>query len=262
MWPRGGSNRKALTTPTMPWLFHIILAIHVGAGVVALTSFWGAVLTRKGGPAHRRWGFVFSAAIYTAASQALGMGALSLVWPLAMHPQLTDAVLYRGMFGTMMVYLGLLAISMTRYGLTMVTNRRNHPGNRHWSMLAVQGVTMLAAGICLAHGLYLLNRNGPVMEPILMVMVALLGFGTTITYFRYMLAVPASPRAYIPEHFKAMVATGIAGYTAFLSVGLIEMFPSHAFNPAIWAIPSIGGMAIIIHYLRQYRPAAKAQLAE
>ena len=262
MWPRGGSNRKALTTPTMPWLFHIILAIHVGAGVVALTSFWGAVLTRKGGPAHRRWGFVFSAAIYTAASQALGMGALSLVWPLAMHPQLTDAVLYRGMFGTMMIYLGLLAISMTRYGLMMVANRRDHGANRHWTMVAVQGVTLGAAAICLAHGVYLLDRNGPVMEPVLMVMVALLGFGTTITYFRYILAPPARPSAYIPEHFKAMVATGIAAYTAFLSVGLIEMFPTHAFNPLIWAIPTSFGMAIIIHYLRQYRPAAKSQPAE
>lgn len=246
----------------MPWLFTIFLAIHVGAGVVALTSFWGAVLTRKGGPAHRRWGFVFSAAIYMAAAQALGMGVLSLVWPLAMHPQLTDAVLYRGMFGTMMVYLGLLAISMTHYGLVMVTNRRDHPGNRHWSMLAVQGGTMLAAGICLAHGLFLLDRNGPVMEPILMVMVALLGFGTSTTYFRYIFSTPASPRAYIPEHFKAMVATGIAAYTAFLSVGLIEMFPTHAFNPAIWAIPTMFGMAIIIHYLRQYRPAGKTQPAE
>ncbi len=247
---------------SVPWLFHIFLAIHVGAGVVALTSFWGAVITRKGGPAHRRWGLVFSAAIYTAASQALGMGALSLVWPLAMHPELTDAVLYRGMFGTMMVYLGLLAMSMTRYGLMMVANRRDHDANRHWSMLMVQGVTMIAAGICLVHGLYLLGRNGFIMEPVLMVMVSLLGFGTTITYFRYIFRAVPPARAYIPEHFKAMVATGIAAYTAFLSVGLIEMFPAHAFNPAIWAIPSIGGMAIIIHYLRQYAPRGKAQPAE
>lgn len=237
----------------MPWLFTLFLAVHVGAGVVALTSFWGALATRKGGPAHRRWGFVFSAAIYTAAAQALGMGALSLVWPLAMHPQLDDAVLYRGMFGTMMVYLGLLAISMTRYGLVMVRNRRDHPGNRHWSILAVQGVTMLAAGICLAHGLYLLDRNGPVMEPVLMVMVALLGFGTTTTYFRYIFTAPTSPRAYIPEHFKAMVATGIAAYTAFLSVGLIELVPAHAFNPLVWAVPSVIGMMIIIHHLRLHR---------
>jgi drug/metabolite transporter (DMT)-like permease len=101
-----------------------------------------------------------------------------------------------------------------------------------------------------------------VMEPILMVMVALLGFGTSTTYFRYIFSTPASPRAYIPEHFKAMVATGIAAYTAFLSVGLIEMFPAHAFNPLIWAIPSVIGMMIIIHYLRQYQQGTRAQPAE
>jgi hypothetical protein len=246
----------------MPWLFTLFLAVHVGAGVVALTSFWGAIVTRKGGPAHRRWGFVFSAAIYTAAAQAFGMGGLSLVWPLAMHTQLTDTELYRGMLGTMMVYLGLLATSMTRYGLVMVANRRNHAGNRHWSMLALQGATLLAAAVCFAHGLYLLDRNGPVMEPVLMLLVALLGFGTTITYFRYIFTAPASARAYIPEHFKAMVATGIAAYTAFLSVGLIELVPAHAFNPVVWAIPSVIGMMIIIHHLRQYRAPRAAVPAE
>jgi hypothetical protein len=235
----------------MPWLFTLVLAVHVGAGVVALTSFWGAIVTAKGSAAHRRWGRVFANAIYTAGFMALSMGALSLVWPLAMHRELTDATLYRGMFGTMMVYLGLLVLSMTRYGLVMVANRRNHEANRHWSMLALQGTTLVAASICLAHGVWLLNRNGVIMETVLMILVALLGFGTTLTYFRYILSPAPSPQAYIPEHLKAMVATGIAAYTAFLSVGLIEMFPRHAFNPVIWAIPTTIGMAIIIHFLRK-----------
>jgi glucose-6-phosphate-specific signal transduction histidine kinase len=239
----------------MPWLFTLVLAVHIGAGVVALTSFWGAIATVKGGAAHRRWGRVFANAIYAAGFMALTMGALSLVWPLAMHTELTDATLYRGMFGTMMVYLGLLVLSMTRYGLVMVANRRDHDANRHWSMLALQGTTLVAAAICLAHGVWLLNRNGIIMETALMILVALLGFGTTLTYFRYIFAPPASPKAYIAEHLKAMVATGIAAYTAFLSVGLIEMFPEHAFNPVIWAVPTVIGMGLIIHFLKQQHGA-------
>ena len=238
--------------PQMPWLFHIILAVHVGAGIVALTSFWGAVATAKGSIAHRRWGHVFSSAIYVASMHALGMGILSVVWPLAMHTQLTDAALYRGLLGWMMIYLGLLTISMTRYGLQMVANKRAHDRNRHWSMVALQ-IAVLIAGInCFVQGIAL-------RQP-LMVIVSIIGFGTTMTYLWYILRAEPSRTDYLPEHLKAMVATGIAAYTAFLSVGLIEMFPHLAFNPVIWAVPSVVGMGLIIHFLRRY-PKARATQA-
>ena len=234
----------------MPWLFTLVLAIHVGAGVVALTSFWGAVATRKGGPAHRRWGGVFTRAIYAACFMALAMGGLSLRWPLAMHPGLTDEPLYRGW---MMIYLGLLTASMTRYGLKMVANKRDHPANRHWTMVALQIAVLGAAVNCAIHGVIL-------GQP-LMIGVSIIGFGTTLTYLWYMFRPNPARGDYIPEHLKAMVATGIAAYTAFLSVGLVEMFPAHAFNPAIWALPTIGGMAIIIHFLRLQRGDKAAKLS-
>ena len=239
----------------MPWLFTLVLAVHVGAGAVALLTFWGAVATRKGGVAHRRWGRVFTAAIYTAGIQALVMGLLSLRWPLAMHPGLTDEALYRGLFGWMMLYLGLLTMSMTRYGLQMVANKRDHAANRHWTMVALQALVLAAAINCAWHGV--------VLRQPLMIGVSIIGFGTTLTYLWYMFRAAPGRGDYIPEHLKAMVATGIAAYTAFLSVGLVEMFPAHAFNPAIWALPTIGGMAIIIHFLRRQRGPAKAlQAAE
>ena len=234
----------------MPWLFTLVLAVHVGAGAVALLTFWGAVVTRKGGAAHRRWGRVFTAAIYAAGIQALAMGLLSLRWPLAMHPGLTDEALYRGLFGWMMLYLGLLTMSMTRYGLQMVANKRNHAANRHWTMVALQALVLAAAINCAWHGV--------VLRQPLMIGVSIIGFGTTLTYLWYMFKAAPGRGDYIPEHLKAMVATGIAAYTAFLSVGLVEMFPAHAFNPAIWALPTIGGMAIIIHFLRRQRQPARA----
>ncbi len=237
----------------MPWLFHLLLAVHVGAGIVALTSFWGAVVTRKGGPRHRYWGRVFSASIYVACFQALGMGVLSVIWPLAMHTQLTDVALYRGLLGWMMIYLGLLTLSMTRYGLQMIANKRRHDANRHWSMVVIQ-IAVLITGInCFVHGIIL-------RQP-LMILVSILGFATTMTYLWYIFRSVPGAADYIPEHLKAMVATGIAAYTAFLSVGLIEMFPHLAFNPIIWAAPSAVGMTLIIHFLRRYpkRAAAKQE---
>jgi uncharacterized membrane protein YhaH (DUF805 family) len=234
----------------MPWLFHLFLAIHVGAGIVALTSFWGAVATRKGGPRHRYWGRVFSASIYIACLQAFGMGVLSVIWPTAMHSQLTDAPLYRGLLGWMMIYLSLLTLSMTRYGLQMIANKRDHDANRHWSTVVLQIVVFIAGVNTFVHGILL-------RQP-LMIAVAILGFGTTTTYLVYIFKASRGPADYIPEHLKAMVATGIAAYTAFLSVGLIEMFPHLAFNPVIWAVPSVVGMALILYFLRRYpKRAAK-----
>jgi hypothetical protein len=235
----------------MPWLFHIILAVHVGAGIVALTSFWGAVATAKGSAAHRRWGHVFSSAIYVASAQALGMGILSVVWPTAMHTQLTDVALYRGLLGWMMIYLGLLTISMTRYGQQMVANKRAHDRNRHWSMVALQIAVVFAAINCFVQGI--------VLRQPLMVIVSTIGFGTTLTYLWYIFRAEPARTDYLPEHLKAMVATGIAAYTAFLSVGLIEMFPHLAFNPVIWAVPSVVGMGLIIHFLRRYPKARPTQ---
>jgi hypothetical protein len=111
-------------------------------------------------------------------------------------------------------------------------------------MIVLQ-LAVLAAGLnCFVQGIAL-------RQP-LMVVVAIIGFGTTVTYLRYIFRAARGPADYIPEHLKAMVATGIAAYTAFLSVGLIEMFPHLAFNPVIWAIPSVVGMALIIHFLRRY----------
>ncbi len=232
-----------MTAALIPALFKLIVAAHIGAGITALTTFWVAVLAAKGGPEHRRWGRVFADAVYVAAGLALAMGLLSVYAPLANHPQLTDAALYRGLFGWMMIYLALLTISMTRYGLQMIANKRDHDANRHWSMIVLQLAVLAACANCAVQGVLL-------RQP-LMIGISVIGFGTTMTYLWYLLRPAPSRTAWLPEHLKAMVATGISAYTAFLSVGLIEMFPQHAFNPAIWIIPTIVGVTIIIVQLRR-----------
>ena len=110
-----------------------------------------------------------------------------------MHPGLTDEPLYRGLFGWMMLYLALLTMSMTRYGLKMVANKRDHAANRHWSMVALQ-----VRGAAAALPTCVLGRRGAVTEP-LMIVVALIGFGTTLTYFRYIFAQPARARPISPN---------------------------------------------------------------
>ena len=80
-------------------------------------------------------------------------------------------------------------------------------------MVVLQIVVFIAGVNCFVQGIIL-------RQP-LMILVAILGFGTTMTYLWYIFKAARGPADYIPEHLKAMVATGIAAYTAFLSVGLI-----------------------------------------
>jgi hypothetical protein len=224
-------------------IFTLLLAAHIGAGATALVSFWVPVAGVKGGAVHRRWGRIFATAIYVAGVAAIGMALCSLADPLGLHPGLTDAALYRGLFGWMMLYLGLLTISMTRYGLAMVANKRNHGANRGLPMIVLQVAVLVAAVNCAWHGALL-------GQP-LMIGVSLIGFGTTLTYLWYMVRASPARGSYLGEHLKAMVATGIASYTAFLSVGLVGVFPQHAFNPWLWALPTVVGMGVIINFLRK-----------
>ena len=115
-------------------------------------------------------------------------------------------------------------------------------------MVALQGAVLAAALKCAFEGV--------VLSQPLMIGVSVIGFGTTLTYLWFMFRRNPARQDYIPEHLKAMVATGIAAYTAFLSVGRVEMFPAHAFNPAIWALPTLAGMAIIIWFLRGLKAGA------
>ena len=55
-------------------VFEALIALHVAAGAVGLTAFWGPIVTKKGAGRHRKWG---RAACYG----FLAGGALAIVMP-------------------------------------------------------------------------------------------------------------------------------------------------------------------------------------
>lgn len=236
-------------------LFTLLVAVHIVAGAVALIAFWGPVLSRKGGPVHRRWGRVFTIALYVAAWCAIGMALLNLTIASDRHPVLKDRIAFEGLFGWMMLYLGILALGMTRYGIEAGRGGRTGGAPPTLSNLALQLAVLTTAAWCAWFGW----RSG---QP-LMILLALLGFGSALTFLWAMLRPARIAQAHVREHLKAMVGAGIAAYTAFLSVGLLRVVPEHVFNPLIWALPSIVGVPIIlVHLARLARPRPEpAELA-
>ncbi|WP_404372876.1 hypothetical protein AB5I39_06900 [Sphingomonas sp. MMS24-J45] len=232
-------------------LFEIIVILHVLAGATGLISFWIPIAARKGGVSHRKWGRVASLAFMAAGTLATAMALLSLYGPEQRLPMIKDRVLFRGLFGWMMLYLGLLTISFADYGLSVVRHRADRAGLRTARHQALFAAVILSALNC---GLYGLTTGEP-----LMALVAAIGLIAVATQLFYIWRPSVARGAHVPEHFRSLLGMGISAYTAFLSVGLIRLVPDHVFNPVIWAIPSTVGVGLIVVFTLKARKASGAR---
>jgi len=229
-------------------LFEALVVLHVICGATGLIAFWVPIASRKGGQAHRKWGRVATLAFIGAGMLAIAMALLSLYGPEKRLPMITDRVLFDGLFGWMMLYLGMLTIGFAVYGLAVVRHRANRAALRAPHYLALFGAVIASAAWC---GYYGLMIGQPLMAAL-----AVVGLTAVATQLFYVWRPSAPPRAHVPEHFRALLGMGISAYTAFLSVGLIRLVPDHVFNPLIWAVPSVIGVSLILRYTLAHRPRA------
>lgn len=235
-------------------LFHALVGLHVITGVVGLTAFWGPIVTRKGAANHRKWGKAACYGFLGAGALAIAMALLSLYGPEYRHPEITDRALFDGLFGWMMLYLGVLTTGFVDYGLAVIRHSRDRRALRR---LRYQGV-IAAVGISGAWcGFYGWEVGHP-----LMMLVAFIGIVAMLIQQLYIWRQIDPPRqTYVGEHFRALIGMGISAYTAFMSVGLIRLVPEHVFNPAIWAGPSVIGVSLILYFTVKAKRASAAKLS-
>ncbi len=232
-------------------LFEALVVAHVITGLVGLTAFWGPILTRKGAANHRKWGKTACYGFLGAGALAIAMALLSFYGTEQRHPEVTDRALFEGLFVWMMLYLGALTIGFVDYGLAVVRHARDRTALRAARYQAVMAAVAVSGAWC---GWFGLQVGHP-----LMVLVAVVGLAAIILQQLFVWRSATPPKAYVGEHFRALIGMGICAYTAFMSVGLIRMVPEHVFNPLIWAGPSVIGVGLIIGFtLKAKRPARAA----
>jgi hypothetical protein len=225
------------------WLFEHLVLVHIAVGAFGLVAFWVPVIGRKGGVAHRRWGLWFARAMLINGVLAVGMAVCTLIEPLPTHPKLTDSALVRGVFGWMMLYLGVLTASLAWHALTVVRNKRDHASDRAPAHVAIQIATIIAALNCALHGYWL--------GQVLMMGVAVVGVASGLTNLWFIYK-PAPARIdYLKEHIKSGVGAGISVYTAFLAFGAVRVAPAYALNPIVWAVPCTLGIGLILWHWRK-----------
>ena len=230
-------------------LFHTLVAGHIVTGSTGALAFWVPILARKGGADHKRWGRVFTVAMLATGCFAVLMALLTTYDPMATHPHLEglfDASFIRGIFGWMMLHMGVLTINLAWYGWLCIRNRRNHAANRTRLNLWLQAAVILAAVNCAVQG-WLIGQP-------LMMGISIIGVATGVTNLRFLLNPKPARQAWLREHIKALVGAGISVYTAFLAFGSVRVIPELALHPVTWSIPLVTGISIILY---QWRKLAK-----
>lgn len=229
------------------WPFYGFVLAHIATGAVGLVTFWIAVLSKKGGFTHRRWGRVFNWMMLSTGCIAIAISICTLASPLETHPHLTDNLrdpaLIRGIFGWMMLYLAILTINLAWYGWQSVSNKRHHQRNLEWRNLALQVALTVAATNCAYQGWRI---NQP-----LMMGISIIGFATVVTNLYFLYKPHRRPADWLNEHIKALVGAGISVYTAFFAFGAVRLMPELALHPVLWAIPLTTGLALIIYHQRE-----------
>jgi hypothetical protein len=221
-------------------LFHILVSCHIVTGAVGLVSFWAPVLSKKGSAFHVKWGRIFVWSLLVTGALAVCMSTVTLLAPAETHPHIPDLVLVNGVFGWMMLYLGVLTINLAWYGDLAVLNRRRHLANRSPLNLVLQVLLLIAATNC--------AWQGWKTELWLMVGISTIGFATVATNAWFLAQREPGPTAWLREHIKALIGAGISVYTAFSAFGAVRLAPQLALHPVLWAIPLVTGISLILYF--------------
>jgi hypothetical protein len=207
--------------PGLRWL-------HIAAGMLALFVAPGAMLTTKGGLAHRRWGKLY---FWSMAVTALTAALLALWRPT--------------------VFLALLALFsfyMAFAGYRALFRKRPDRGDEATALDWAAAIITLAASIgMIVQGI---SASVTVGQPLGMVPMAFGALGVVLAgkdlrEFRHP---PSDRTAWWFSHMGGMLGSYIAALTAF-SVVNFEFLPT----AVRWLWPTAVGTPLIVLWVRYYR---------
>ncbi len=212
----------------MARLIPLLLAIHVAAGTLALVVAPVAMLTAKGGPAHRRWGRVYY--------WAMGVVALTALVVALWRPN---------------PFLAMVAVFSYYFAFTgrrVLLHKRPDRGERATALDWGAALAAAATGA----GLVVLGiaRPGPVWVQLGVVAVVFGGLGLVfagLQLWRFARP-PADPRRWWFAHMTGMLASYLAAVTAFSVVNFV-------FLPTTmrWLWPTLLGSPLITLWVTCYR---------
>jgi uncharacterized membrane protein len=215
-------------------VFSVARAIHIFFGSIALFVAPSAMLTRKGGLWHRRWGKIY---FWSMASVAVTAIVMSFV--------------RSGLFFLLLALFSLF-LAFSGYRILYRKTPQQHPATIDWAGVAIVLLGSLSLGI---YGAYLMVTSsiGTVA-----VVFGIIGLYFGISDVRAFLRPSTDKQAWWFTHMRRMLAAYVATVTAF-SVVNFRFLPT----VARWLWPTaIGTVGIVLwvgYYQRRFaRPGPQA----
>jgi uncharacterized membrane protein len=224
-----------------PWWMHALLGLHIVSGAGAFVLAPLALVTAKGGKAHRRWGAIYFWCMAGVATTALIMA----VWlPI--------------------LFLALIAILSfyTAFGAYRVLGQKGAWKGQPVVRTLDWAGAILCLGACVA--LVLLGVFRPELIQNLRipaVVFGLVGIRISARAIWRFTHPPAEKMFWWYVHLQGMIASYIAAWTAFCLVTLGPLLHGAWW---LWLVPiSVGFPAILVttaYYQRKFRAAAEPEL--
>ncbi len=205
----------------------MMTVLHVVFGTVALVVAPAAVIARKGGRWHQRWGTAFMAAM------AVVLFSAGFLWQAKGH--------------LFLVPLGTVSGYLVFSGYRNVVRRR-----RRVPSPVQDRIDVAAAGVAIAAGLGVIYLAGTAATPLMFsIRPALVGIGAIAICFASNevlgFAAPRLKVGWLLGHFAGMIASYIAAATAFIVINAHDV-------PMMlrWLVPSLAGGSVIVAYTLRY----------
>jgi hypothetical protein len=217
---------------TLP--FVLTRGLHIFAGGVALASMWIPILAKKGGPWHRRGGWVYAGAMALVTVSGTGLAAAAVA---SGRPVRGAFLLFIALLSAANVWLGVRALA-----------RREGPAFRALDRFFPVALTVASAAL----GAFAIAVMSPLFGGF-----AVLGGILGVMQIRAWAAQGASRADRIAHHIRGMGGSCIATVTAFLVVNAGHMGFGGSIVP--WFAPAIVGGVILGVVTRRYGTPRAAQ---
>ena len=216
-------------------MLKLILGLHIVGGSVALLSMVIPLVTRKGGPTHRRTGWVVVSGMTIVSVTALVLSASRFL--LDPRPGGRRGAIF-------LFYVAILTAAAVSAGVRVLrakhrTGRHTHP----WDL----GIAALLTATSIGMAVFGMLTATPLFTGFSI--IGLLSGGHRLAYW---LRAPSHPMHWWFEHMTSMLGATIAATTAFLVVNA-DRLGSTTFSLIVWFAPTIIGVPVVVIWTAYYR---------